>query len=263
MTRVNDNTMKKLGNDYVFSLNENLLWMTAAIFIALSTFADTRYGIVLLFWVFIIVINGNAKRLFSQKFNGLTTFLRRSCYVLPLFLPVLISDFELAGFMNSRVEWIAIGSILGTVFLVPKVKEYRLMLSKDFIQMSNYNNSRIDNLTNVYMSAGAAVGEEIFFRGFMIGYLFVADNAVNTIVLIALSSFVFFMNHFGLKWGASFPIYDRIVQIAFGAVSSVIFIFSGSILPSMAMHLVYNSPHVIVSVKKLYLSPETENLKQS
>ena len=237
-------------NNNVFSLNETLLWITVLAMTALSVWADRKFGVVFFFLVIIILVNGNAKRIYSVKFHGAVLFLRRSCYVFPLFLPLLLPGFGLSAISDLR--FLPLGLIGGILFLAPKQKEYRLMLSRDFIIMGGGPKTKTDGFTSIYMQAGAAAGEEVFFRGFIIGYLYVNGSLAFSLFLVALSSILFFMNHFGLKWGASFSLYDCVIQIAFGAVSGALFIFSGSILPGVIMHLIYNSPHIVLEVKKMY-----------
>jgi hypothetical protein len=140
--------------------------------------------------------------------------------------------------------WCLAGVIMGIGFIIPKLNEWRITLSKDMIQFTR-KKSKIDYATNILMLLGAAIGEEIFYRNFVIGYM---DNTPYA-VSILLSTFLFFLNHFGVKWNKGFKLYDYAVQILFGAISAILFILSKSVLPSIIAHVIYNSPLIIFSIK--------------
>ncbi|WP_163193740.1 CPBP family intramembrane glutamic endopeptidase [Clostridium thermarum] len=160
--------------------------------------------------------------------------------------------------------WCVLGALLGVLLILPKINEWKIMLSRDMIEFSR-KRDRFHYFSQSLMLIGAAITEEIFFRNYVIGYI---DNAPHTLSVM-LSCGLFFLNHFGLKWNSQFSTYDYIIQIVFGTASSILFIMSKSILPSIIAHTIYNSQFVLLSVKTyiyhyiIVPNIEGENCEQS
>lgn len=224
-------------------LNETLLWFSVITLALMAYLFDVKYSIILIFWVGIIISVGNAKRFFSEKYFIVSIIFRRSIYIIPFFLPLII-DSNPTIIVNNLLWWCLLGCTIGILLILPKMNEWRLVLSKDMIEIT-VRKEKIEYYTQIMILIGAAIGEEIFFRNFIIGYV---DNTPY-ILSILLSCGLFFLNHFGVKWNSSFSLYDYTIQIIFGLVSSILFISSKSILPSIIVHIIYNSPLVLLSIK--------------
>ncbi|WP_066498898.1 CPBP family intramembrane glutamic endopeptidase [Abyssisolibacter fermentans] len=235
-----------MKNNYVMRLNENLLWLSILVLGILSYLKNTKYVVILIFWVVIIISVGNAKRVYSKKYIITSTVIRRSLYVIPFLLPIII-DFEVSIKTKNLVYWCIAGMVVGIMFILPKLNEWRLVLSKDMIEFTSKKN-RVDYITQIYMLLGAAIGEEIFFRNFIIGYI---DNS-SYVFLVILSCSMFFLNHFGVKWNNHFKKQDYIIQIVFGSASAVLFILSKSVLPSIIAHSVFNAPLMLLALKSCF-----------
>jgi len=232
-----------MENGLVMKLNEILLWLSIIVLSAMAYLLDTRYSIILIFWAIIIVSAGNAKRFYSKSHIVISTIIRRSIYVVPFLFP-LITDFSLSIKANNLKYWCLLGFVIGILLILPKINEWRIMLSKDMIEFTP-KREKVDYYTQIAMLIGAAIAEEIFFRNFVIGYI----ANVPYIYSVLLSCGLFFLNHFGVKWNDKFEIYDYSIQIIFSIISSIIFIVSGSIIPSIIAHIVYNSPPVLLTIK--------------
>lgn len=232
-----------MGNGLVMKFNEVILWFSIIVLTTMSYLLDDRYSIILIFWAIIIISVGNAKRFYSKSHRVLSTIIRRSIYVVPFLFP-LITDFSLSLKANNLIYWCLLGLVVGILFILPKMNEWRIVLSKEMIEFTP-KGEKVDYYTQIAMLIGAAIAEEIFFRNFVIGYI---DNAPY-IYSVLLSCGLFFLNHFGVKWSDKFEIYDYSIQIIFSIISSILFIVSGSILPSIIAHLVYNSPPTLLTIK--------------
>jgi len=250
---VNNKSRQKNGNASVFSANENLMWSTALLFLVMAYYFDKHYSHLLLFWVVVILLYGNAKRVSSKTHTNAFMVIRRLVFIVPLFLPILVVNFSMHYFISFHLWYLFASAALGLAFLLPKINEYRLMLTKDFIILTSKPRSKTDNISDILLTIASVIGEEVFFRGFLIGYLIHSNTNTNALILIGISTLTFFMNHFGLKWGSSFSLYDCAIQIIFGIVSATFFILSGSIIPSIIIHFIYNLPHVAQSIVRLYI----------
>lgn len=223
--------------------NELSLWISAAMLALLAYFLDIRYAVVLIFWIVVIIFAGNAKRFYSDSHYVVSTIIRRSMYVVSFLLP-LLTDFTINLRCEHLVLWCFLGIMVGMLMILPKKGQWSIILSKEIIE-TTAKRPRSDYYTQIYMLIGAAIGEEIFFRNFVIGYV---DN-VPYVVAIFLSCGLFFLNHFGVKWNISFRTYDYIMQIVFAIISSILFITSKSVLPSIAAHIIYNFPSLLLVIK--------------
>jgi membrane protease YdiL (CAAX protease family) len=245
-----------MENKFIMKMNENSLWVSALILAIMAYWVNLKYSIILIFWIIIIISAGNAKRIFSKKYFIFSMILRRSLYVIPFLLPLVI-DFKLSIVVNSLLMWGSIGVISGVLFILPKINEWRIVLSKDMIEFS-VKKAKIDYYTQIFMLLGAAICEEIFFRNFVIGYV----HNVSYVFSILLSCVLFFLNHFGVKWNNNFNIYDYIIQIIFAVASSILFILSGSILPSIIAHIIYNFPLILLAAKSYTYHYNNRNKKE-
>ncbi len=232
-----------MENNFVMKTNELSLWISTAMIALLAYLLDIRYAVVLIFWIVVIIFVGNAKRFYSDSHYVVSTIIRRSMYVVPFLLP-LLTDFTIDFRCEYLVLWCFLGIMVGILMILPKKSHWEIILSKEIIE-TMAKRPKSDYYTQMYMLIGAAIGEEIFFRNFVIGYI---DN-VPYVVAIFLSCGLFFLNHFGVKWNTSFTMYDYIIQIVFAIISSIIFITSKSVLPSIAVHITYNFPSMLLVIK--------------
>lgn len=244
-----------MQDSLIMKANENVLWFSVILLTCLGLGIDQHYLYTLIFWVIIIISVGNAKRFYSEEYLISFTILRINMYVFPFLLPYFF-NYEINIYSNQIIIYSFFGLILGILFILPKWDDWKIVLSKDLIELSR-KQKKIEYFTSIYMLIGAAIVEELFFRNFIIGNL--GDSSY--MFAIITSSFLFFLNHFGVKWDG-FTLYDYLIQIIFSVISGCLFIFSESILPSIILHLVYNFPLVVLSFKKYqfhYLNKENKH----
>lgn len=220
------------------------MWICILCISIFSLTISKRYIVFLILWSIIIIINGNVKKIYSEKYRVITIIIKRTLYVVPLLLPLLL-HVEINIISKYMILWGSIGTCIGFIFLTPKIKVWKMLLDEEFICCTK-KKMRIHYITSCFMYLFGAIAEEIFFRGFIIEY--VCDR--HYIIGIFLSTIVFFMNHFYLKWREQFSKYDYIVQCLFGFVSSCVFLYSGCIISSIMMHITYNMPHIIKLFKE-------------
>ncbi|TQR32832.1 CPBP family intramembrane metalloprotease [Lysinibacillus sphaericus] len=232
-------------DDLVLNKKENVLWGTVLLLSMFAYFIDSYYLLILFFWVFTFLCVGNAKRIYAENERALITFIRRSMYILPLMVPFLIIwDFS---FTILSIWWYLLGFILGLLFIIPKISVWRLVLSNDYIQLTLSGN-KFQHMMNIYTFIGGAISEELFFRYFVLN----KQNSILILIInVLISSYLFMLSHYATKWSNNFSQPDFVIQIVFGVFSSFLFLFSGSIIPSIIAHLTYNSTHVIQSIKSI------------
>jgi membrane protease YdiL (CAAX protease family) len=237
--------------------NENSIWISVLSLGLLALFQNNTYLELLIYWVVILLLTGNAKRVHSNRFPLFVTFIRRSVYIIPLLLPLFFNYNQLL--VNVNYLWISVGLIIGILFIIPNLKMWKLVLSHDYLLLTAKRDKFI-HLMAIYTLIGAAISEEIFFRYYILS---LSSNTLQTILNIAISSVLFMLLHYGTKWSNKFSKSDFIVQLVFGFICAVLFVVSKSIIPSIIAHLVYNSPHVIVSIKSWIITKNEELSKVS
>lgn len=231
-------------NDFKYlKWNENLVYYTLCVITVLGLLYGNSYNIILFCFIILIVISGNAKRIYSKKYLSLARTIRRICFLLPLYAVIY---FGFKAEWNSKVIFFClVGAIFSLLMIGISYRSWRLYLAKAVILMEaeeSYN----EYLTRIFYLAGTAIGEEIFFRNFMIGF------APNPYIMLIVSTQAFVCQHVGTKWSNRFTFQDVIRQLIFGLFSGYLFILSGSCWPCIFSHLIFNMPHIIAKVKCIY-----------
>lgn len=229
----------------VYSINENVVFLSIFILSILTAFYNTKYSVILIFFILLLLVNGNAKRIYFKEKRGTAKFIRRIFFIIPLYLTMLVKV-TLKNTFTDVLLFSIIGGIFSILLILIRIRDWRISLSSDIIEMYPKEPAN-EYITRILYTVLTAIGEELFFRRLVIGY--VVDT--NCIVAICISTLLFFCVHFGTKWHERFSVYDLIIQIVFGIGSSILFIVSQSILPCIVAHLVYNFPTILLEFKRL------------
>jgi len=120
---------------------------------------------------------------------------------------------------------------------------FSLFFSNEYVS-SIPKKHKIEYIYSIYVSIGCIIGEELYFRYFMIENL---KNIGNLAILI--SAVYFMLIHYLLPWGDRFNKKDLLNQILFGLVSGSIYYISNSILLCIVGHLFMNTHMIIFHVK--------------
>lgn len=249
----------KANNSGIMTINESLQWISIITLSVLSYFRGYKFTLILIFWVVDILITGNARRIYSEKYKNIFMAIRRSIYPITMILPML-AGVKVSWLLSSLnwVLWVIIGTCVGIVFILTKYSDWRLLLSYDMISFSCIK-SQFDYITMAIITFGNAICEEYFFRNFIITYTMQTIG----IFSIILSLFLFFLHHFGVKWADSFDKYDFIIQLLFGLISGILFYISKSIIPSLCAHLTYNMPRILLNIRSyIYFYHKNKNISK-
>ncbi|WP_427109702.1 CPBP family intramembrane glutamic endopeptidase [Lysinibacillus xylanilyticus] len=246
------------NNNNVMSRAENIQWLSIIALGLFSLYLDYGYLQILINWVLIIILLGNARRFYSDKNPKLFQFIRRSFYVFPLFIPIMFKHDSVFYASSNLILWILVGLIIGGAFVSIKLNEWRLLLSNDYLVLTKVSENS-HHFTMIFILLGAAIGEELFFRYFIIQSI----NDEGVILGIFTSAFLFFLFHYGVKWASDFSKVDFIIQFTFGLLSATLFVLSGTIFPSIVAHLIFNLPHVIFHYKKIMMNKENLSKERS
>lgn len=171
-------------------------------------------------------------------------FLHSILYCFAMFLPLFIVDIKIGNAQN--LIGISAGIMVSILMLLSNYKHNRKYISsKNYMIFDkiNFNGLFYHVFTNVY----TVVGEEFFYRYFLIGFLYRHIG----IYAVPISAAVFVYSHFINRWAnKNFNlrsyIYHGITGIAFGLV----FFYTRSICGCIVAHLIFNSPEFIVIFKR-------------
>lgn len=224
---------------YYMEKSEIFNWVSIVYLAVISEYITHNYTHILIIWSLIVLVIGNAKRVYNPKYEYVLCYIRRLLYVAPFFLSVLFLEYNV--FKLNNYFFLIFSVAIGVGLLLPKFKEWILILDCNFLRLNH--KARYDYLSNILMMLGVPVAEEVFFRAFIMAQ---SDNIVLGIIT---SAFLFVLNHFGTKWGGKFHIYDLCVQIIFSIMSCLLFIYSSSIIPSIVAHALYNGPMLICDIR--------------
>lgn len=249
----------KSVNVDVYSAGENLQWITVILLSILSYYGDQSLQLLLIAWVVVILTVGNARRIYVENESGWIMGLRRLCYVVPFLFPLALGFRVNIVLTLNQIYWVLIGIASGIGFILPKLKTWQLILSYDWISVHR-RQEKYNYWTMIMIYIGAAITEEIFFRNVIIQS---TRNSLG-IYSVFLGATLFVVYHLGCKWSSEgFSLYDYGIQFVAGMSSGLLFYYTESILPSILLHLTYNSPHILFSVKEYHYFYTKEVSKRS
>lgn len=232
-------------NNQSMAWNEVLVW-TSILLLSILGIYNTSINLILVLWVVNILVQGQVKKVDSQKYEVLFMLLRRSLYIIPSLLP-LIFKYQMGFNISVTIlGYCAIGFISGLLLILPKLKTWKLVLSYDFISFGRQEN-KAHYLSFIFILIAAAIVEEFFYREFII--LTINTSQSYMYISIFVSIFMFMLHHIGTKWHTDFSKYDILIQVIFSVISCSLYLLSNSLLPSIVTHLVYNMPSIILNTK--------------
>lgn len=216
--------------------SENLNWLSILFLGFMSIFFSSNFINILVLWVIIILVAGNAKRVYIKEYEYILCYIRRMLYVLPFFAAIETNFWDLENKM-----FIFLGGLLGCALQMPKLKDWLLVWDYELIKL-NVKKS-YDYASYVIMLIFVPIAEEFFFRAFIL------SQTSNIVLGVFTSTILFVINHFGTKWNFRFNLYDLMIQIAFSLLSCWLFVVSHSVTPCVIAHAAYNAPMLILNIR--------------
>lgn len=228
--------------DSIFKKDENLTYLTILILIILNTIYKGDFEFFLIFWIIVILILGNVRRLNSNSKS--IYFIRMAMYFLPYSIPIILfhKNIKIYRDMLSFLLGILLAFLISVLVYIIERKKYKVYLS-DFNIANCIRKPKYKYVLQCFTLIGSAICEELFFRN----YILTINSHIN--LLLFISVFYFFSSHFMLKWNDQFRKYDFLKQIMIGFISAILFLLSESIIPSIILHIIMNSFNVIYEIK--------------
>ncbi|MBJ8055373.1 CPBP family intramembrane metalloprotease [Bacillus cereus] len=200
----------------------------------------------LLFWFLIskltqIVttkIRGNLKR----------RFLRNILFFLPYLLPFIYFQWPE---INLNLDWkgCIISLVLGLGLITLEFKKLKILFNKDYYLMLDPIHLR-NLLTGLNTYIGAAIFEELFFRG--VTSSIDQENIVAYYIFGLLATLLFVYSHsFSLQKRDA---YSYVVLTVFSFTQVTLYHLTGNIINCIIVHLIFNTPAIAILIRRYMLT---------
>ncbi len=235
---------------------ENIQWITIILLSFLTYKIDIKFSVVLLFWAINIVACCNIKEININSNSSLSLVIRRVLYLSSnmLCLLFLYKDIYI-NVGNVRIQSILLSIIIGVIFVSLNLTTWRIILSTDFIKELK-KDLKVDYITNITSLILSPIIEEVIFRLVIFKYFL---DTIGLGLTITLSCYMFLISHIGTKWGCEYSLRDIVIQIVFSASQCLLFYITGSIIPCIIVHLIYNLPNVLLSLRSYNIFYKNNN----
>jgi len=180
-------------------------------------------------------------KLLSQIVLGLTPFLILGLILIAIFRWGEIIPFIVSLFVPNDLSYLFVtllGLIVGTIIVLIVVG----LIIKTKTELPQTESAEIINKIMktpsgiAVSSLGGSFFEEFFFRGVLIGLFIGYHHIINGVVII-FSSFLFWIIHIPQYKGVYLA---YVLVLINGLIFALLFYFTGSLIPSMIAHAIYN-----------------------
>lgn len=203
-------------------------------------------------WIIIILTMGNIRRISSK--NLTLYWIRMSGYFLIYLIPIFIDQYKMNLYIDfERGKLAILGSIiLGIIIFFADYQKGKVMYSAIGMATLSYL-PRYKIIFMIYNSIGAAICEEVYFRGYLLmDHTFIWGKLI-------ISPLIFVLAHYSLSWSEYFSKKDFVRQFIIGFINSALFFYGESILPCIILHLACNGNWILIEIKRywrFYIEPE-------
>lgn len=225
-----------------FALRENIVLASILLVVLTILVTDNSKVYVAAAYIMLVIAYINIKYIRLDNI-GLGRIVRRFLYLVPLYLPLIVLQ---NFFIDYKVFYlIIVGIFVSTILHIINYRSWRLQFSKEVIT-ENAKRDNLNLITVIVYNILTAIGEEIFFRGFLIG----AFQNEHMLFTIPASTLCFVACHMCPQniirsWN------DILIEVIFSIIAGVMLVYGKSIWPCISAHFLFNLPYVIVDVKTL------------
>jgi uncharacterized protein len=201
-----------------------------------------EYGIFGLFFVFIMI----STNLIREKIQGSTTkdIIRITIFFLPFLSPALFYGLPNIDPRTTNGDWVpyivAVGSAVAA--LAFQYKDYSSLLRKEVYPLL----PPITTMAFIGIESsiiGSAIFEEIFYRTYVPDSIFIIECIVSA-GLYSLSHYIHPLTR------KTFTLRSYIILFLLGVIWHFSYEISGTIVPAIIGHLVYNSSSIIIIFRR-------------
>ncbi|MED3553884.1 CPBP family intramembrane glutamic endopeptidase [Cytobacillus praedii] len=216
-----------------------LLFVEAFLISNIIIKATNEMCILFMFINFQLIINLTAWRIKDTIFSN-ADWLRRAVYFIPyitailFFSPNSTFDTSISRFVVSMV----VAVLFGLLLLIPRFGEIKPFFNKElafFFPPISFSKACMET----FSLFSSAIIQELFYKLFVIGLLI---SQFGIVLSLFISAFLFVADHLIHARAAMFRPIDYLAQLILSICAGMLYVYSGSVLTAILLHLTYNLP---------------------
>ncbi|WDV44744.1 CPBP family intramembrane metalloprotease [Clostridiaceae bacterium M8S5] len=209
------------------------------------------YFNITIFYSFIVLVLTFAP--IVRKILKYNDYIQYIVFYVPNFFPIIILNIGITD--SQQVLSLVYGFIGGSLLLLLNHKNVIKLLKENSITTMFRISKRVFFERMLFLSL-SIVAEEVFFRYFLIGY---ARETLG-VYSILISSILFVHGHYMYRWSnQSFKVVAYIYHFIVGLVLGIVFYLTGAIGGCLLGHFLFNSPHYIVLIRRVFRGEEIKD----
>ncbi|WP_141434297.1 CPBP family intramembrane glutamic endopeptidase [Bacillus sp. 03113] len=217
--------------------------------------ATNETYILFIFIHFQLIINLTAWRIKDMLFTN-ADWLRRAVYFIPYITAVLFfspsTSFDTS--LGSVVVSMVLAVLIGSLFLIPRFGEIKPFFNKElafFFPPISFRKLCIETFSLLT----SAIIQELFYKLFVIGLLIQIFRIELSIII---SAFLFVADHLIHARSSMFRPIDYLAQLMLSICAGILYVYSGSVLTAILLHLTFNLPLAISYFYRYWLISRTD-----
>lgn len=244
-----------MGNNKVYTgiIVRSFVFFSVEVFLMILALKNPRkevFILILLYQLQIVIVT-QAKHIKNHLFRG-AVYVRRSLYFLPYIISLYWFNSQLLAieiYTFKSMSACVLAFLLAILLYIPQMKKIRIYFLKDFNRLLGPRSNQ-EVILDVYSSLMSAIFQEIFYKCCIVHVLMMTGSPIYAINIAAL---LFLAEHyFHFASGIKFNWKDYATQFLMSGLGGWLYLYSGMVLPSIIMHLTYNSPRTISYMVRNY-----------
>lgn len=205
-----------------------------------------------------LIINLTAWRIKDTLFSS-ADWLRRGVYFIPYITAVLFfSPITSFGTSTRRIVIsMVVAVLIGFLFLILRFGEIKPFFNKElafFFPPITFRKSCMETFSLLT----SAIVQELFYKLFVIGSLI---SIFGIILSIIISASLFVADHLIHARVAMFRTIDFLAQLMLSIFAGILFVYSGSVLTAIILHLTFNLPLALSYIYRYWVTSRVDNEK--
>lgn len=205
------------------------------------------YIFIFLLWSMAIMIVFREKGFIYETNNSVIKFLlRRVNQTSMLYIPLIFKNNIVIVSNNVNILIVIFLGVIYFMYILNNWRNFQFLIADiGFLKKENPTYIYLINLIN---SIFLIIGEELYFRFILSELLY--DSKL---LFLLVSSILFIFCHV-VSNPKMYKKVDIVTQFTFSVISGILLIISGELIYSIVAHLLYNSPYLLVLIKRIWIN---------
>lgn len=199
--------------------------------------------IFLLWSIAIMIVFREKGFIYYTNSSAIRFLLRRVNQTSMLYIPLIFKNNIIIASNNINIFIVIFLGIIYFIYILNNWSNFQFLIADiGFLRKENPTYIYLINLIN---SIFLIIGEELYFR--FILYELLYDSKL---LFLLMSSILFSFCHI-VSNPKKYKKLDIVIQFTFSIISCILLIISGELIYSIVAHLLYNSPYLLVLIKRI------------